>query len=217
MSQELPKIIRVNCGEACHTSICTAEEINLLYSDIGTLTANISVGFDKFVEDAEELPLRVIDLLQIAAYVFCADRMANRGERSSINNSSWSRSFEFHIPVLDFDFWQNDLVKSALNNALTFMTGDRKYVFYFIRSSINPTEVDNKQYSLFAGEQKNFDGDIMLFSGGLDSLAGAIQRLNDYPDHPLCVVSHRSNKTVTHTQAALIQSLNTKYGNRLKP
>jgi hypothetical protein len=216
MSQQLPKTICVNCGELCSTTVCTAYEINLLHEDIGPLSANISVGFDKFVEDAEELPVRVVDLLQIAAYVFCADRMANRGERSSINNSAWSRSFEFHIPVLDYDFWQNDEVKTALNNALTFMTGDRRYGFSFVKSHRNPTEKDNKQYSIFAGDHRNFDGDIMLFSGGLDSLAGTIQRLNEYSDHSLCVVSHRSNKTVSHTQAALIRSLNSKYGQRLK-
>ena len=217
MNHQLPKTIRVNCGEICSSSLCTAEEINLLYEDLGTHSANITVGFDKFVEDAEELPLRVIDLLQIAAYVFCADRMANRGERSSINNTAWSRSFEFSIPVLDYDFWQNNLIKTALNDVLTFMTGDRKYEFNFIKSNRNPTEVENKQYSIFAGEKRDFNGDIMLFSGGLDSLAGAVQRLNDYPDHSLCVVSHRSNKTVTHTQEALIQFLGTKFGRRLKP
>ena len=217
MSQQLPKAIRVNCGDLCNTTVCTADEINLLYADRDDLSANITVGYEKFIEDAEDLPPRVIDLLQIAAYVFCADRMANRGERSSINNASWSRSFEFHVPVLDYDFWTNASVKLALNNALTFMTGDRKYDFVFVKSNKNPAEVENRQYSIFTGEQKNFDGDVMLFSGGLDSLAGAIQRLNEFCDRTLCVVSHRSNKTVTHTQNALIQSLNGRYGQRIKP
>ncbi len=192
MSHQLPKIIRVKCGEICETSICTAEDINLLHSDMGTLSANITVGYDKFVEDVETLPHRVIDLLQLAAYIFCADRMANRGERSSVNNSAWSRTFEFTVPVLDYCFWQNDTVKTALNNVLTFMTGDRRYEFNFVKTDKNPAEIDNKQYSIFSGEQQDFDGDIVLFSGGLDSLAGAIQRLNEYPDHSLCVVSHRS-------------------------
>lgn len=217
MSQQPSKIICVFCGELCKTTVCTADEINLLHTDYNGLSANITIGYEKFVEDSEELSPRVIDLLQIAAYVFCADRMANRGERSSINNESWSRTFEFNIPVLDCDFWENERVIYALNYALTFMTGDRKFIFHFYPTDKNPAEIKNKQYSIFAGEQKSFYGDVMLFSGGLDSLAGAIQRLNEYPDRSLCVVSHKSNKTVTHTQNALIQHLNEKYGHRVKP
>lgn len=78
----------------------------------------------------------------------------------------------------------------------------------------------NKQISLFSGEYQVLDvaenTDVMLFSGGLDSLAGAVQRLNKYTDRSLCVVSHKFNKTVTHTQKVLIDELNKQYGNRVK-
>jgi len=220
MSQQIPDVIRVNCGELYNTRDCTASEINLLHRDIGDITSNITIGYAKFVKDADELPERILDLLQIAAYVFCGDRMANRGSRKSVNNESWARSFEFHIPVLDLDFWANDKAKKALKDALAFMTGDRSYNFIFSQSDKNPAEIINKQLSLFTGEYKSIDEaentDIMLFSGGLDSLAGAVQRLNEHTDRSLCVVSHKSNKTVTHTQKVLIDELNKQYGNRMK-
>ena len=222
MSQSTPNVskIRVNCGELCKTRECTASEINLLHRDIGDLSANITIGYAKFVKDADELPHRILDLLQIAAYVFCGDRMANRGSRDSVNYEAWARSFEFHIPVLDLDFWDTDTIKKALNNALAFMTGDRSYTFVFSQSDKNPAEVINKQLSLFTSEFQDINEadntDIVLFSGGLDSLAGAVQRLNEHTDRSLCVVSHKSNKTVTHTQKALIDALNKQYGNRVK-
>ncbi|MFZ7101930.1 MAG: hypothetical protein ACOWWO_04610 [Peptococcaceae bacterium] len=220
MSQQTPDVIRVNCGELCASRDCTASEINLLHRDIGDITANITIGYAKFVKDADELPERILDLLQIAAYVFCGDRMVNRGSRKSVNNESWARSFEFHIPVLDLDFWSNAKTKKALNDALTFMTGDRVYNFIFSQSDKNPAEIINKQISLFSGEYQTLDEaentDVMLFSGGLDSLAGAVQRLNEYTERSLCVVSHKSNKTVTHTQKVLIAELNKQYGNRVK-
>lgn len=220
MSQQTPNIIRVNCGGLCTTNDCTASEINLLHKDIGELTSNITIGYAQFIKNADDLPTRVLDLLQIAAYVFCGDRMANRGGRYSINYRSWARSFEFHIPVLDLDFWNNDKTKKALNDALTFMTGDRSYNFIFSLTENNPAEEKYKQLSLFADEFQNIseveNTDIMLFSGGLDSLAGAVQRLNEEANRSLCFVSHKSNKSVTHTQKALIDGLNKQYDNRVK-
>jgi len=223
MSQQIPGegMIRVNCGELCKTRECTASEINLLHKDIGEISANITIGYAKFVKDADELPHRILDLLQIASYVFCGDRMANRGSRDSVNNEAWSRSFEFHIPVLDLEFWSSDNTNKVLNEALTFMTGDRSYTFVFSQSAKNPAEIVNKQLSLFKGEFQDMDeakdADIVLFSGGLDSLAGVVQHLNEHTDRFLCAVSHKSNKTVTHTQKSLIEAINKQYGGRVKP
>jgi hypothetical protein len=220
MNQQTPNIIRVNCGELCLINECTASEINLLHIDIGELTSNITISYAQFIKNADDLPIRILDLLQIAAYVFCGDRMANRGARDCVNYGSWARSFEFHVPVLDLDFWNNDKIKSALNDALTFMTGDRSYYFIFSQTENNPAEVKNKQLSLFTDEFQNIseaeNTDIMLFSGGLDSLAGAVQRLNEDANRSLCFVSHKSNKSVTHTQNALIDNLNKQYSNRVK-
>jgi len=220
MNQQVPKVIRVICGELCTTTECTASEINLLHIDRDGLTSNITIGYERFVENPDELPARILDLLQIAAYVFCSDRMANRGERKSVNNDSWARSFEFHIPVLDVAFWEDERTKKALNDALVFMTGDRNFSFVFSQTDKNPAEFKYKQLSLFSSEYNDLSGaektDIMLFSGGLDSLAGSVQRLNEHIDRSLYVVSHKSNKSVTHTQNALVSALNSKYNNRIK-
>lgn len=76
MSQQIPKVIRVKCGELCNTRDCTASKINLLHRDLGDITSNITIGYAKFIKDADELPEKYFDLLQIAACVFCGDRMA---------------------------------------------------------------------------------------------------------------------------------------------
>jgi hypothetical protein len=220
MNNQSPDIIRVNCGELCNKNDCTSSEINLLHKDVGDLTSNITIGYAKFLENANDLPARILDLLQIAAYVFCSDRMANRGLRDSVNYGSWARSFEFYIPVLDIEFWNNEKTKKALSDTLTFMTGDRCYKFIFSQTEKNPAEENYKQLSMFTDEFENISGientDIMLFSGGLDSLAGAVQRLNEEGNRSLCFVSHKSNKSVTHTQECLIDALNKKYDNRIK-
>lgn len=100
------------------------------------------------------------------------------------------------------------------------MTGDRNFKFVFTATDKNPAEKANKQFSLFSTAHSELSSaentDIMLFSGGLDSLAGVVQRLNEYPERSLCVVSHKSNKSVTHTQDALLGNINERYGNRVK-
>ncbi len=70
MSQQTPKTIQVNCGQICSSTVCTATEINLLHTTIGELMPNITIGYDQFVENSDELPPRILDLLQIGAYVF---------------------------------------------------------------------------------------------------------------------------------------------------
>jgi hypothetical protein len=222
MTNASPKLVRVFCGELCRSVECTSTELNLLNRNINGLEANITIGYAKFVKEPENLPPRILDLLQIAAHVFCADRLVFRGSRDSISNKAWGRSFEIHIPVLDYDFWNNQALQNALSEALVFMTGDRKYSFVFEKSELGHLpKADLKQLSLFEDEVIQIDGadkaDVMLFSGGLDSLAGIVERLNTTPNNKLIVVSHKANKSVIRTQNQIIEYLQKHYKDRLLP
>lgn len=221
MNKSSEKSIQVYCGELCKSSVCTSEEINLINYPINSIESNVTIGYEGFVYDPKTLSDRVLDLLQIAAMVFCADRMAGRGERESISNRGWARTFEFHISVLDYDFWKNDRVKDALSEVLTFMTGDRYYSFDFCKAAIGHFEGKKyEQLSFFTKESDRVYGieesDIMLFSGGLDSLAGLLENLNN-SNHKIITVSHKSNTGVIHTQNQLINKLNRDYDGRIIP
>lgn len=221
MTEKLPKIVQVFCGELCNSNECNSDIVNLLNRDVNGISSNITIGYEKFVLNPEALPSRIIDLLQIAAYVFCADRLVNRGERDSVNNDSWARAFEFHIPVIDIDFWGKANLQKTMCDALQFMTGDRKFSFSFEEATQSVFDTRNKQISLFTDEISAVSGasnlDVMLFSGGLDSLAGAIQCLNDHQDRNICLVSHKSNNSVTHTQKTITKHLKNKYNDRVLP
>ncbi len=53
-----------------------------------------------------EIPPRVIDLLEIAAYVFAADQSIGRGGPTRRDwGRDWRRSMHFCIPVRDLAFW----------------------------------------------------------------------------------------------------------------
>ncbi|MDR3361368.1 MAG: hypothetical protein LBO64_00720 [Desulfovibrio sp.] len=116
MTSTSPKTVTVYCGELCQSNKCNATILNLLNRPLNGIEANISIGYEKFVKDPESLPPRILDLLQLAAHVFCADRLIDRGERASVNYGSWARTIEIHLPVLDIDFWENADLQHSLSD-----------------------------------------------------------------------------------------------------
>jgi hypothetical protein len=98
------------------------------------------------------------------------------------------------------------------------MSGDRKYNFFFEKYKTRAFMVHEP--TLFTNDIIPFDerddADIMLFSGGLDSLAGAIETLNSTKNKKLYLVGHKSNNNTISTQDGLIKALSEKYNNRIK-
>lgn len=215
------KTIQVYCGELCRSSECGPDTINLVNYRVNDLEPNVKIGYEGFISDPKTLSDRVLDLLQISAMVFCADRMARRGERDSVNYKAWSRSFSIHISVLDFDFWNTDKIKSALSEALCFMTGDRSFNFIFYKAEKGHIEEKKyQQLQLFSEEAykvpdiENYD--VVLFSGGLDSLAGVLEKLV-LEKRKVISVSHKSSNNVVHLQKRLIDRLNQDYDRGVLP
>jgi hypothetical protein len=178
--------------------------LTLAYNPNARSERNIQLSLPDFVQDVYHLPARLLDLLEIAAYVFSADRLIRRGKRDDVEYHAWARSFEFRIRVRDHAFWSQERVKRKLAEALSFMTGDRDFAFTF--QSGHYTAATN----LFDREDFHFESQpktsVLLFSGGLDSLAGAIERLETSNDQ-VYLVSHRSQPGVMRTQDSLIRAL----------
>ena len=141
----------------------------LNYLPLHDYPQNVHITLPDFVRRIYHLPDRFLDLLEIAAYVFSADRLVSRGARDLVEYHSWSRSFVFVIPVRDYDFWEQPIARQSLSAALEFMTGDRSYDFIFQAGHSTPIT------NLFDSEEFKLDSpsglSIILFSGGLDSLA----------------------------------------------
>ena len=148
----------------------------------------------------------LLDLLEIATYVYCADQAATRGGESSRNyGAKWRRQFQFHIPVREPDLWSSRPVLSALCDTLGFLSDD-EYEFTF-KKLAKPPPVD--QYLDFdtGGAAGCRVEEVILFSGGLDSVGGAIQEaIAD--KRSIALVSHRSSPKIDNRQKALLQDLN---------
>ena len=172
----------------------------------------ISIALPSFVDDLLHIPSRTLDLLEIAAYVFAADRLLSRGRSDALEYHSWSRSIDFCVRVRDFTFWNSEQVKNVLSEALQFMTGDASIRFDFEPGHCTPPA------NLFDEHGVTLEGiheqpTITLFSGGIDSLAGALQCL-DESDSKVLLVSHQSSASTTRTQRAIVAALNRRFTNR---
>ena len=188
--------------------------IGLEYRESISSSPNVKLALPNFVLDVFHLPDRILDLLEIAAYVYCTDRLVSRGSIDNLERHSWSRLFDFIIKVRDFDFWNTPIVRDKLRDALVFMSGDREYDFTFEPNhSTDPTgPFDRETFQIERQPNKK----VVLFSGGLDSLAGIIEHLENSSDR-LCLVSHRSGQPRTaKTQDQLIKALDIRHPNRIE-
>jgi hypothetical protein len=145
----------------------------------------------------------LVDLLEIAAYVYCADQTTTRGGPTSQDfGAAWRRRFEFHIPVREPDLWSSKPVRTALCETLGFLSDD-EYEFNFKRLRKEQPVARYLDFSLDpdAGFQAE---EVMLFSGGLDSLGGAVHEVLD-EKRSVALVSHRSSPKIDAKQQQLMR------------
>ncbi|HPA19677.1 MAG TPA: hypothetical protein PLU30_18155 [Verrucomicrobiae bacterium] len=165
----------------------------------------VTLRLPKFVDQLYHLPDRILDLLELAAYVFAADRATFRGAKDAVEYHAWPRAMLFSMRVRDAEFWNQPRVKEKLSAAIRFMTGDCEYSFDFLEGHTTPPT------SLFDREEfaiaPRGPASVALFSGGLDSLAGVLERLATTSED-IYLISHRSGQPSTKkTQAALVRVL----------
>ena len=159
------------------------------------------------------IPPRTLDLLEIAAYTFAADRLVRRGQRRAVEFHSWSRRIHLRTKVRDLDFWQRSDVREALSKCLEFMTGDAEFSFSFEGGHATaPTSLfDQEDFEYPAGPK---DTEVALFSGGLDSLSG-VKRTLARTDRSLVLVSHHGQPGVKGVQRRLSDALASRYPDRV--
>src|SRR4030095_979319 len=135
-----------------------------------------------------DVPPLLTDLVEIAAYVFAADAMVpGGGPTMPALGRQWRRRFHFMVPVRRPDVWMKPEVLEALSEALGFMSED-DFSFEFAQHD-QPPELGN-YLELGTPQGKRFGSDeILLFSGGMDSLCGALVELA-HTSKRLLLVSH---------------------------
>ncbi len=155
------------------------------------------------------------DLLEIAAYVYASDRMITRGKTVQLEYDNWSRDLTLHIPVRDPEFWKGQDVYAKLIALLRFMTGDKSYKFIFSQKKQEVGQIsmfDHPEIKITDHEEHV----VALFSGGLDSLAGALSILHR-TNKKLILVSHRSsNPRITQLQDSISLAIKRDFPGRVQ-
>ena len=160
-----------------------------------------------------KVPDLLTDLVEIATYVFCADQATSRGGPAQIGmGADWRRNFRFVIPVRNPDHWNHRNVMEPLISTLSFLSED-DYAFEFERATNPAPFQDYFEFGDAGGVAFKAD-EVVLFSGGLDSLSGAIEELSTN-GKSVALVSHRSSPKIFEHQKRLITELNARYPQRV--
>lgn len=174
-------------------------------SEVG-ITLRIGQLNKQLVEGLKE---RALDLLEIAAVAYCADAAISRGGSADQEmGKKWHRRFVVEMPVRALEFWKDTDVVEALEETLMFLSGDR-FAFTFV----DKTDADAERSRFFRfGSDSAWQADrVLMFSGGLDSFAGALEEIVEHR-HRVALVSHFSASKIAPVQRRLQKALLEKFG-----
>jgi hypothetical protein len=178
--------------------------------------ANVHINFRNVAQVfRQDLSPRLIDFLEIASYVFSADCATPRGKKWADEDSTepWGRDLAFVIPVRDPVFWGAAKIKGLIEKVLCFLSND-KYSFTF--TQLERDRPAEQHYLQFADEEDwPFHGPerVLMFSGGLDSLAGVVEMARAGAN--LVLVSHRPVSTLDARQKRLFRELQKQFPGQL--
>lgn len=140
------------------------------------------------LDELGHVPALHLDLVHLATLVYLVDRTAER------SRYGWERQLELTVPVSDASVWET--VAEPLESLLRFLSGDDWRLSFKGRRL--PRAGDRAEV---IGE-----GPVVLFSGGADSLCGALVVADDLGRSPV-LMSHWDTTTTGGIQAALTERL----------
>ena len=138
---------------------------------------------------------RAIDLVLLAALVNAGDTRVSRAINAQ---DGWTREIDLYVPVSTPTVWNYE--RRCIEALLKFLTGDRWRVFF--RARTKRTVALAKQPNRLAIDSLTV---VNLFSGGLDSLIGAIDQLAN-GTRPL-FVSHYWDAETAKAQTYLLRAM----------
>ena len=123
-------------------------------------------------------PSVTFSLLYLSAIVYAIDRGVNRHVYSI---DGWSRELDVDIILPEFEQFQP--LEKPISKMLSFLTGDYWDCHFIGAAQVRYNRYNNTNY--FEGISQ-----VNLFSGGMDSLIGAIDYMTDHPTGKLFLASH---------------------------
>ena len=193
------KRFRIDCG------VSRPSSDDAIAMDVQGAHKTVNLRIDYITRPMlRNVPDLLIDLLEVAAYIYCADQRLGRGSDKLTNfGENWRRSLHFSIPVRCPEVWGQPDVHELLAETLGFLSDD-SYTFEF-RKADEPAGPRELYFPNLIDGSLEHD-EVALFSGGLDSFAGAV---DDVVTKGLSVtlVGHYSSSKVQNVQQTLVDAL----------
>lgn len=175
-----------------------------LHDDDDGRICELDVQYDLLTPLRNRNPIAV-DLLLLAASVYALDKSVSRDRA----DDAWTRPFALTLPVSDVARWER--AHSSLTASLEFLTGDQWSLDFAAQAGpVLRGGRTRRRLIPIRGQT------VCLFSGGLDSLVGAIDLL-EQDAAPIVLVGHHDGDMAGpfSDQKALLQRLRAAYPNRI--
>jgi hypothetical protein len=194
-------------GSGDRISIPTASGETVTRLEFVTAARRFDHGIGDALDDLTKLgvfPTEIgLDLLLLAAHVHAAD---TRISRTSESQDNWTREIRLVVPVSDVTRWTS--ATTVLVRLLNFLTGD----LWTIDFRARPRKFESAVQQRPAEPNTSPFDDLALFSGGLDSLIGAIDGL-EQGRTPL-FISHAGEGATSDSQNTVFKGLQKHYSGR---
>jgi len=195
------KKVKVFCGGYEVTSE-PDERLPLVLNTTGP-QKNVNCQIKNVCESLKtNIPDLLLDLVEIASYVYTADQAVSRGPNTDPGvGAQWRRHFLFYIAVRRPDIWSSEPIVKCLQDALQTVSDDF-YQFEFCKLTLTQSIYIEQYFDFGIKSDPFFNADeVLLFSGGMDSLAGAVQEI---------VVNGRRTVLVSHVPSSKVGSVQNK-------
>ena len=172
---------------------------------INLVNFNKQGALDSALQDLynlEIIPTEIgVDILLLAEMVYLMDTGINR---EKVSEDGWSRELHLKVPVSNVVVWNK--CASVVKEMLDFLTGDIWTLEFEKRDWI----AVKKQKGMFSSKHRG----ISLFSGGLDSLVGALDHLSDNNiKNKNLFVSFAGDSSISKKQGDLFNEVSKHYDN----
>lgn len=169
-------------------------------------SVSLNIGYRNLYKFTKLKSGIAFDLFFISCIVYGTDILISR---KIYGNEGWTRELELSLPVECPDVFNDS--KAELEYTLNFLTGDKWHISFEERNLKSMFKTGKRQ-KVYKDSVRTKQKVVNLFSGGMDSLIGAINQLESYQDS-LCLVSHTDSmfKGAKKDQEDILRVLRTRY------
>lgn len=194
-------------GPTDRTPVPAASDEIVTRLDLVSGERSLGHGMGRAVSDLGRIHLQPsevgLDLLIFAAHVHAADTRIARGTDAQ---DGWTRELRLVVPVADPTLWWSAV--PILTRMLNFLTGDHWTLGFRARPRRFARMAPVRRARLL---EPPFD-QLQLFSGGMDSLIGAIDALS--AGRTPLFISHAGEGATSDAQTRLYDTLRTRFQGR---